>query len=192
MKANFKRQNDCKPDKMLKILISTEEGTKDCERLKHTDASVFHAFHIRKQNWGINQMREYIEKLPVEWQRKSVLHSHFELIHSYSLKGIHLNERNRISGLYSQYAPFVISTSFHNTKDLLGESNAYEYVFLSPIFDSITKRGYNAAFSEQELIVLNSVSKHKIIALGGVTDKSLSNCRDLGFCGVAYLGSFWH
>ena len=35
MKANFKRQNDCKSDNMLKILVSTEEGAKDSERLKH-------------------------------------------------------------------------------------------------------------------------------------------------------------
>jgi len=54
MKANFKRQNDCKSDNMLKILVSTEEGAKDSERLKHTDTSAFHALHIRKPNWCIN------------------------------------------------------------------------------------------------------------------------------------------
>tara|TARA_B100000287_G_scaffold135968_1_gene127922 strand:+ start:1551 stop:1745 length:195 start_codon:yes stop_codon:yes gene_type:complete len=63
MKANFKRQNDCKSDNMLKILVSTEEGAKDSERLKHTDTSAFHALHIRKPNWGINQVREYIDQL---------------------------------------------------------------------------------------------------------------------------------
>ena len=31
MKANFKRQNDCKSDNMLKILVSTEEGVKDSQ-----------------------------------------------------------------------------------------------------------------------------------------------------------------
>ena len=31
MKANFKRQNDCKSDNMLKILVSTEEGAKDSQ-----------------------------------------------------------------------------------------------------------------------------------------------------------------
>lgn len=48
---------------MLKILISTEEVTKDSETLKHTDDSAFYALHIRKPNWGINQVREYIEQL---------------------------------------------------------------------------------------------------------------------------------
>lgn len=31
MKANFKRQNDCKSDNMLKILVSTEDGAKDSQ-----------------------------------------------------------------------------------------------------------------------------------------------------------------
>ena len=44
---------------MLKIFISTEEGKKDSERLKHTDSSEFHALHIRNPNWGIKHVRVY-------------------------------------------------------------------------------------------------------------------------------------
>ena len=47
MNVNFKRQNDCKSDNILKILVSTEEGVEDSERLKHTDTSAFYALHIR-------------------------------------------------------------------------------------------------------------------------------------------------
>ena len=49
---------------MMKIFISSEKVTKDSEKLKHKDDSVFHALHIRKPNWVINQFREYIEQLP--------------------------------------------------------------------------------------------------------------------------------
>lgn len=35
---------------MWKILISSEEATKDSKRLKHTDDLTFYVLHIRKSN----------------------------------------------------------------------------------------------------------------------------------------------
>ena len=58
MEVNFKRQNDCKSDIMLKILTGIEEGTKDSETFKYMDDSAFHSLHILKPNWGMNQVRE--------------------------------------------------------------------------------------------------------------------------------------
>lgn len=176
---------------MLKILISTESGEGDFNVLEKTSADEFHAFHIRKPTWSTGQVERYIKLLPTEWQNIAVLHSHFELMNLYPLKGIHLSEYNRESMRNDEFSTKVISTSFHTINDLLEDSYTYEYVFLSPIFDSISKEGYKAKFSDKELIEVNKSTQHQIIALGGITEQLIDKCRSLGFKGIAILGSFW-
>lgn len=177
---------------MKQILLSTDDAVTDISRLEKTVASDFHSFHIRKPNWSRSQLEMYLKTLPKVWKDRSVLHSHFDLIHDFNLKGIHLNEKNRSEGAGKSFYPHIISTSFHSIDDLLGDHSNYEYVFLSPVFDSISKAGYRSAFSTEELRRVNKLSKHRIIALGGVRSELMGTCKDMGFSGVALLGAFWH
>lgn len=67
-----------------------------------------------------------------------------------------------------------------------------DYLFLSPIFDSISKYGYRSKFDPDTLkSFLNSTDK-QIIALGGVDADRVSSCRKMGFAGVALLGYIWN
>jgi len=177
---------------LKQILFSTDDAVTDISRLEKTVASDFHSFHIRKPNWSRSELETYVENLPKTWRDKSVIHHHFDLCNTYSLKGIHLNEKNRReAGVVSQGFK-IISTSFHSIDDLLGDHSKYEYVFLSPVFDSISKAGYRSAFSTEELRRVNKLSKHRIIALGGIKPERIDACKDMGFSGVAFLGAFWY
>src|ERR1051325_6774447 len=80
-------------------------------------------------------------------------------------------------------------TKFHSLKKLENNKEKYDYAFLSPIFDSISKNGYKASFDLQE--VKAKIKEKKIIALGGVDDSKIETCRELGFAGVAVLGAIW-
>jgi len=174
------------------ILFSTEDSMSDVSRLESTSASDFHAFHIRKPNWSKEKLEEYITHLPLEWLSISVLHSHFDLLNDFNIKGIHLNEKNRSEGIDAKYHSNILSTSFHTIEDLVADESNYEYVFLSPIFDSISKQGYKSAFNFEYLKQVNTESSHDIIALGGVDSNKFKECKSLGFKGVAILGSFWN
>tara|TARA_B100000809_G_scaffold266412_1_gene329022 strand:- start:2469 stop:2924 length:456 start_codon:yes stop_codon:yes gene_type:complete len=67
-----------------------------------------------------------------------------------------------------------------------------EYCFLSPIFDSISKKGYKANFDTETLkAFLKKERQIKVIALGGLTEKNYSKVLELGFDGGAFLGSIW-
>lgn len=173
------------------ILFSTEDSMSDVSRLETTSAIDFHAFHIRKPNWSKEKLGKYISGLPEEWRSIAVLYSHFELLSEFNIKGIHLNEKNRSEGVAAVYHSNVLSTSFHSIDDLLADHSNYEYVFLSPIFDSISKKGYKSAFSFDDLKQVNTESSHAIIALGGLDLIKIDVCNSLGFKGVAILGSFW-
>jgi len=89
---------------------------------------------------------------------------------------------------------------FHSLQELDEYKKTYEYAFLSPIFDSISKRGYTSKFrlESHELAqvgkseLMRAIRNRKIIALGGIEENKISLCRELGFLGVAVLGALWN
>src|SRR5687768_15635196 len=56
---------------------------------------------------------------------------------------------------------------FHSLEELEACQQHYEYAFLSPVFDSISKTGYKSKFDLHSLKVFLRNRKEKIIALGG-------------------------
>lgn len=175
-------------DDFYKILVSPEQGSGEIDVLNSLSSSEFLSYHLRKPNWSAQQLEYYLNSLNEEWREKVVLHQHYNLLNNYKLKGIHLKEKDRRqSALHSN----IISSSFHSIKDLESEVNSYHYVFLSPIFDSISKEGYKAAFDYHQLYQKISTIPLKVIALGGVSNDKIKHCKEMGFSGVAFIGSFW-
>ena len=69
----------------------------------------------------------------------------------------------------------------------------YDYLLLSPIFDSISKQGYRSGFSDEELRRASDegIIDHKVIALGGVTPDRIGYLESLNFGGVAMMGAIY-
>lgn len=57
--------------------------------------------------------------------------------------------------------------SLHSLQELSEDLQGLDYAFLSPIFDSISKPGYTAAFDAEALRDALSKATCPIIALGG-------------------------
>ena len=96
---------------------------------------------------------------------------------------------NKIT-LHSQYL------KFHSLKELEVCKEKYEYVFLSPIFDSISKSGYKSAFDLDELknsplIFSRRGAGGEVFALGGIDEDKIELVSELGFDGVGVLGALW-
>ena len=68
------------------------------------------------------------------------------------------------------------------------------YMFLSPIFDSISKEGYGAAFTPEMLndAAANKIIDNKVIALGGIDASHIQALKDWHFGGAAFLGDIWN
>lgn len=83
--------------------------------------------------------------------------------------------------------------SCHTLQEVLSNKERISYVFLSPIFDSISKQGYRAAFTDDELrrAHRDGIIDDKVIALGGITPANARKALALGFGGVAVLGDIW-
>ncbi len=155
--------------------------------------------HLHKPNYNIEQLKNYIKKIDAEYHSRMVLHAYPQLLSDahplnelpFKLKGIHLPERVRTDRLPLPSNFEVISTSFHELDVLINNEENYEYVFISPIFNSISKKGYNAAFNMDELKDALAKSEHAVIALGGMDKGKEEIVRELGFAGMGVLGAVW-
>ena len=72
--------------------------------------------------------------------------------------------------------------------------DSYDYLLLSPIFDSISKVGYRSAFSLEELerAARAGIIDERVIALGGVTLEKIPILEALNFGGVAMMGAVYN
>ena len=142
--------------------------------------------HIRKPDSTSREITELITQLPQRLHYRLKIHDHFQLLEEFSLAGVHLNSRNPKAPLKN----ISISKSLHSLEEL-SVAHEFDYATLSPIFDSISKKGYRAKFDYQELRE-HLKGKENIIALGGVTPEKFPLLRSLGFSGAALLSHFFH
>lgn len=181
------------------VLISPPEIHYDeIETLSELFINGLEVFHLRKPHFSLKQTEAFIEKIPDRFHEHIILHYHHSLLEKYGLKGIHFTESGRKSG-YEQIIqtrkdnPRVhISSSFHNIDDIEKEGNVFDYLFLSPVFDSISKKNYKAGFDKKDLETFLTLTEIEVIALGGVDAKKIKLVRDLGFFGAAVLGAIWY
>lgn len=144
--------------------------------------------HLRKPESSIEDCRTLLAKLTKEQRSKIVIHDYPELYFDFELRGIHIN-RNTTS-LPAGYNGSK-SRSCHSLEEVVRYKNEYDYLFLSPIFDSISKHGYKSRFNDEELgqASRDGIIDSKVIALGGVTLNKIDYLQALNFGGVAIMGA---
>ena len=146
--------------------------------------------HLRKPQTSPVYAERLLTLIPEKYHKRIVVHDNFYLKEEYMLKGIHLNSRNPdIPENYSGQ----ISASCHSFDEVLIKKKKCDYVFLSPVFDSISKEGYNAAFTPEEMREAShkGIIDKKVIALGGIDEETILRAKDFGFGGVALMGGLW-
>lgn len=146
--------------------------------------------HLRKPDTEAIYAERLLTLIPEKYHKKIVVHDHFDLCDEYKLKGIHLNSRNPlVPDNYSGH----ISASCHTLDEVKADKKTCDYVFLSPIFDSISKHGYSSKFTPEEIreAVKADIIDKKVIALGGIDEENILRVKDLGFGGAAIMGALW-
>lgn len=148
--------------------------------------------HLRKPQSSITDCEHLLQEIDSKWHQQIVVHDHFELCEKYHLHGIHLNRRNHEISKDFKGSQSCSCHSFEEVKK--NTAGQYDYVFLSPIFDSISKQGYNHSFSNKDLedAATNGLINSKVIALGGITSIYIPQLRAWNFGGAAFLGDIWN
>ena len=149
--------------------------------------------HLRKPDSCIADCERLLQGINPKWYPGIVVHDHFSLCGKYHLHGIHLNRRNHQVPDGFQGS---LSRSCHSFQEVTEaqKEGVFSYVFLSPIFDSISKKGYKHTFANKDLEDAgnNGIINEKVIALGGVIPQFIPQLRAWNFGGAAFLGDIWN
>ena len=157
-------------------------------------------YHLRKQKFSRAELEEYLSLIPPHYRNRIIIHSKHRLAIKYKLRGIHLTRKHqkkklrtwlRTKYIKSKMPEIKITASFHALDKLEDAKNGYDYVFLSPVFDSISKGSYQGKFSGGNLADFLPRLNHKVIALGGVDTDKIDQIYDMGFSGMALHGALW-
>lgn len=147
----------------------------------------FSRVHIRKPGASCADVERLLHEIPAVLRHRLSLHDCHELAVQCLAGGVHLNSRNpRAPAGFSG----TVSRSCHSLDELQRYADTADYLFLSPIFDSISKTGYRAAFNLEQLAASGLIGEN-VVALGGVTLERLPELQRVGFGGAAMLGAAW-
>ncbi|MDN5202653.1 thiamine phosphate synthase [Fulvivirgaceae bacterium BMA10] len=157
-------------------------------------------FHLRKPETDEQDIERHLRSIDNRYHDRIVLHNHFDLSNKYKLSGIHFREDERTAlsdeRLNMEIASFkskdmTVSTSVHNLESLAGLNTGFDYTFIGPVFDSISKSGVKAN-TRLGSMPPSPASVTERIALGGVSLENIEGTMQRGFDGVALLGAIWN
>ena len=175
----------------LIVITSPEFLINEADAINGLFRAGLQVLHLRKPNASAGEIENLIRQIDSKYRNRIVLHEHFLLAERYCLKGIHLNMRNsKVPVGYKGH----VSCSCHTMEEVSKWKPVCDYIFLSPIFDSISKTEYRAAFTSTDLLKARNdgVIDSKVIALGGICKRNMAEAKEMGFGGVAVLGDIWN
>ena len=173
---------------MKRIVITREDfAPGEAQAIAAMLAQGIDRMHVRKPGSSRRQTEALLEAIPQTLRQRISLHDHLELAAQYGVGGVHLNSRNSIvpRGFHG-----LVSRSCHSIDELQRHAGL-DYLFLSPVFDSISKAGYRAAFSLKELSEARRerlIDSH-VYALGGVFPGNFAQVENMGFGGAVMAGA---
>jgi thiamine-phosphate pyrophosphorylase len=153
-------------------------------------------FHLRKPDYNENQLTEFLDRIKPEFHSRIKVHSTFlGFFNRFMLGGIHIpgaiSVNSNIINLKKD-KNISISSSFHSFDEAIRDNEHFDYAFLSPVFDSISKKNYKSRFDFNELSKGLAQANIRLMALGGCKAENLNQVKQLGFSGAAVLGAVWN
>lgn len=179
---------------MLIVLTSELEIPNEAMLLNQLFEAGLEVLHLRKPFKNYEEHMAYLNLINKEYHHRIVVHHFHELVNSFHVKGIHFQEQKRKEVLENGNRYFnglkmlgkTISSSFHELEELENCDFEFDYHLLSPVFTSISKKGYKGrGFG------VNHMDK-TIIGMGGINAETITETVKLGYKGVAVLGGIWN
>ncbi|MCH8332179.1 MAG: thiamine phosphate synthase, partial [Bacteroidetes bacterium] len=175
MRSTLNQKND-----HMKIIVFAAATSRDDETAivtKMFDEGL-ECFHFRKPMYNLEQAKQYINAIPRKYRNRIIVHSYHRLAINYGLMGIHLTRIDRKNKflmrmkllLFKAIRPdLVVSRSYHSLSKLTGGSSSrFDHVFLSPVFNSVSKTNNKSSFNESKMKEKLAKTGKQVMALGGV------------------------
>ncbi|GGB16799.1 thiamine phosphate synthase [Puia dinghuensis] len=155
----------------------------EADRLEELLEAGVERLHLRKPEMSKVELTRLVERLAPRWASRLVLHYEPDLAVRFGVPQIHgpvgIGEG---MGLRA-------SMSVHSWEAFCVLPDGLEYAFISPLFDSISKKGYRA---NPALLSIPAVALPcKPVGLGGIGAKTIGELVRRGWQGAAVLGWIW-
>lgn len=156
--------------------------------------------HIRKPHFSTHELAEYIRAIPAHFHNRLVIHSHHNLASKFDLRGVHFTQIHLDQKFHFWWTRRMLgikkplltkSLSYHRLTDVYRKERIQpDYCLVGTMFQNITG-GLYSGFYEETVMAANRKSGRRLIARGGVNEKSVELAHRLGFYGVALYGYLW-
>jgi len=177
------------------VITPPETGLQEVSHVQSMLERGIPTVHVRKPAFSPKDTEAYVINFSEKYRSRLVLHQHHEIASRLKLGGIHYKERDIPRTVKVAPGNLTTSVSYHTAEQLLECKGAVDYCFLSPIYSSISKQGYEPSKQLQDKSSLGAFiasSRAPIVALGGIQPSKFEEIADLGFQGVALLGCVWN
>jgi len=179
---------------MLIALTSEQEIPNEVLLIHQLFEAGLEVLHLRKPYKNYEEHIAYLNLINEEYHNRIVVHHFHELVNTFHVKGIHFQEQKRKEVLENGNRYFnglkmlgkTISSSFHEPETIENCEFEFDYHLLSPVFSSISKKGY-----EGRGFNVNHIDKI-IIGMGGIKADTIDVTMELGYKGVGVLGGIWN
>jgi thiamine monophosphate synthase len=169
----------------------TSWSVKQANQLFDAGLARLHVQPVR--DWDRSQYEKFLKKIPSVFWPRIVLEEHPDLVLSYGLGGFQLYQGDRVPARWPKTMP--LSCKCHSYEEMQSAPKSCRYLFLSPLYPSISKKDYVPQRTPREFQVIverwRAQGGCPVYALGGVTPKNAAQARELGFDGIAFIGSVW-
>jgi thiamine-phosphate pyrophosphorylase len=147
--------------------------------------------HLRKPDTPPMYAERLLTLIPEQYHKRIVVHGHFYLKEEFSLRGIHLNDRNPSA---PERYKGQVSCSCHTVEEVRRRKSEVDYTLLGPVFDSASDPAVRAAFTEEELrrAARNGIIDKHVMALGGIDADNILRLKDYNFGGAALCMDIWN
>jgi thiamine monophosphate synthase len=163
---------------LLAVITSPADVAGEMECLEGMLEAGLGKLHLRKPGGGVEGL---LERLAPRWASRLVVHGSVGLAARYGVPQVHGAIRNA--------GPFAVSTSVHSWKELRRLPSGVPYAFISPVFDSLSKRGYLA--NADLLTIPPEPLPCRPVGMGGVSVDTIGLMIARGWTGAALLGWIW-
>ncbi|QNK61880.1 thiamine phosphate synthase [Pedobacter sp. PAMC26386] len=151
--------------------------------------------HLRKpENDELKFMTLMREINPVYYPLISI-HQHHDLADLFLIRRLHYPEKlwkrtgeQKRTALFTK--GFHLSRSIHEWGPPV-DTAFLDYVFFGPVFNSLSKAGYNSIVDEN-FYLADIPGGLKVFALGGITADRIQELKRMNFDGAAVLGAIWN
>ncbi len=123
---------------------------------------------------------------------KLIINRRLDLATAADAHGVHLSGPVDVVGSTRALCTsnFLIGYSAHSVEEAEAAcADEADYVFLSPIFDPISKQAVTAPLGLNSLSHAAALLPGKVIALGGIDADRAKECKKCGAAGIAVIGS---